>query len=78
MSALREPALEISLRQPAPPANLQPLLQVELIGSGDDEEHGEDGEHAELVDEHVPVLVLQRRVERVVPGVEADVQIDLE
>jgi hypothetical protein len=78
MRAFREPTLEIGLREPPSPADLQPLLQIELIDRGDDEEHGEDGEHAELVEEHVPVLVLERRVKRVVPGVEADVQPHLE
>ncbi len=78
MGAAGQPAPEIGLRQPAPPADLQPLLEIELVDRGDDEQHGEHGEHQELVEEGVPVLLLQRRVEGVVPGVEADVQPHLE
>ena len=78
MRALAEPAPEIALGQPIAPADLQPLLQIELIDGADDEEGGKQAEHPDLPDEGVPVLVLQRRVEGVVPGVELDVQPDLE
>ena len=78
MRALAEPAAEIAVGQPAPPPDLQPLLEIELIDGGDDEGGGEHAEHAELVEEGVPVLVLERVVEGVVPGVELDVQPDLE
>ena len=78
MGALPEPAAEIAVGQPAPPSDLQPLLEVKLIDGGDDEGGGEDAEHAELGNEDVPILVLQRRIEGVVPGVELDVQPDLE
>ena len=78
MRALAEPAAEIALGQPVSPPDLQPLLEVELIDGADDEEGGQHAEHADLPDEGVPVLVLQRRVEGVVPGVEAHIQPDLE
>src|SRR4029077_10684300 len=78
MDAVAEPAAEIAGGEPAPPPDLQPLLQIELIHGADDEEGGKHAEHAELPDEGVPILVLQRVVEGLVPGVEADVQPDLE
>src|SRR4029078_11026562 len=78
MGAVPEPAAEIFGGEPAPPPDLEPLLKVELIDGADDEGRGKHAEHAELPDERVPVLVLQRVVERLVPGVEADVQPDLE
>src|SRR4249920_2121409 len=78
MDAVAEPAAEIAGGEPPPPPDLQPLLQIELIHGADDEEGGKHAEHAELPDEGVPVLVLQRVVEGLVPGVEADVQPDLE
>ena len=78
MRARAEPASDIAVGQPAPPPDLEPLLEIELIDGGDDERRGEHGEHAELVEERVPVLVLQCVVEGVVPGIEFHVQPDLE
>ena len=67
-----EPLPQIGLRHPAPPADLQPLIEVGLI----DREHGIDGgEHAEEqdgADEGVPVVVLQRIVKAIVPLVQDD------
>ena len=78
VGAVAEPAAEIAVGEPAAPPDLQPLLQIELIHGADDEEGREHAEHAELPDEGVPILVLQRVVEGLVPSVEADVQPDLE
>src|SRR5262249_24221561 len=70
----RQPTIEIGLRKPAPPANLQPLIEIELVDREQDKGGGKDTEIAELIDERVPILVLQRVVERVVPRVQQDVQ----
>ena len=78
MRAVAEPTADIAAGEPAPPPDLQPLLQVELIDGADDEGGGQQAEDTELPDEDVPVLVLQRVVESLVPGVEADIQPDLE
>jgi hypothetical protein len=76
MIGRREPLTQIGSRHPAPPANLQPLIQIELI----DGEHGVDGrKHAEeqnRADEGFPVSVLQRVVETIVPLIENDLDAD--
>ena len=73
---LRQPFDEISARHPAPPADLEPLVEIELIDGEQDEGGGENAEIAELVDEGVPVVLLERVVEDVVPGVEQDAETD--
>src|SRR5262249_9414306 len=70
----RQPTIEIGLREPAPPANLQPLIEIELVDREQDEGRGKNTEIAELIYERVPILVLQPVVERVIPRVQQDVQ----
>ncbi len=65
-----EPVIEIDASQPAPPADLQPLIEIELVDSDQNQDGGQHAEITELVDEDVPVAILQRVVEHVVPGVE--------
>jgi hypothetical protein len=71
-----EPLPQIGLRHPAPPTDLQPLIQIGLI-NGD---HGVDGgqrtEEQNRADEAVPVMVLQRVVKAIVPEVQYDLQGD--
>ena len=71
-----EPVAEEPLGQPAPPADLQDPLQIELIDGDDDHRRGDHPEDRELPPEFRPVVFLQRVVEIVVPGVEADVEPD--
>jgi hypothetical protein len=62
-----KPLPQISLGHPAPPADLQPKVQIILI----DREHGIDcGENTKKqdgADEGLPVAVLQRVVKTIVP-----------
>ena len=62
-----QPMIEIARGQPAPPADLQPLIEIELIDREHDEGGRQHAEIAELVDEGVPVSILQRIVEAGVP-----------
>ena len=68
-----KPTVEILPRQPAPPADLQPLVQVELIDREHDERRRQRAEEQQLPDEVVPVALLQRVVEPVIPLIEHDV-----
>ncbi len=65
-----QPMIEIAVGQPTPPADLQPLIEIELIDIQSDEKAGQNAEIAKLVDEDIPVTVLQRIVEPAVPLVE--------
>jgi hypothetical protein len=67
-----QPVREIALRHPAPPADLQPLVQIELIDLENHRRPCEEAEIQELIHEGIPVPLLQRVVESVVPGVEQD------
>src|SRR5690349_10124569 len=71
-----QPFLEVSPRQPAAPTDLKPLIEIKLIDRKKDIYSGEDTEISELIDERVPVLVLQGIVESVVPRVEQNVYSD--
>src|SRR5262249_20237174 len=57
-----QPSIQIGLREPAPPADLQPLIEIKLINRKHDEDRGEYAKVAELIDEGVPIPVLQRIV----------------
>ncbi len=75
--AALEPLAEKLHRHPPPPADLQPLIEVELVDGDENVEHREDAEIQELADEAVPVAILQGVVEAVVPFVEQHVDADL-
>ena len=67
-----EPVVEILPRHPAPPADLQPLIEIELIDREHDEGRRQRAEEQELADERVPVALLQRIVEAGVPLIDQD------
>ena len=68
-----QPMIEVVLRHPAPPPDLQPLIEIELVDREHDIDRCQHAEKAELVDERVPIALLQRVIEAVVPLVEHDV-----
>ena len=70
---LMQPVAEILRGHPAPPADLQPLIEIELVDRQHDEDGGKDAEIDDLGDEVVPVSFLQRVVEAAVPLIEQDV-----
>src|SRR6478672_5762419 len=76
MVGVGQPAVEVGLRQPASPADLKPLIEVKLINREQNINGRKDAEITELVDEGIPVLVLQRVVEGIVPGIEQDIDPD--
>ena len=76
IGAVGQPGAEVALGEPAPPADLEHLGQVELVDGHDDVQAREPGEADELVDEDRVILVLQCVVEGVVPLVQEDIDID--
>ena len=76
MVGAREPMVEILPRHPAPPADLQPLIEIELIDGEHDVGCRQGTEEHQLPDEAVPIALLQRVVEAVVPLIEHDVDGD--
>ena len=67
---LGQPALQVVVRHPGAPAQLQQLGQVELVDRNDDEAKRQVGEAAQLRPEHGGLLVLQRVVKHAVPVVD--------
>ena len=76
IGAVGQPGAEVALGEPAPPADLQHLVEVELVDGHDDVQAREPGEADDLVDEDRVILVLQRVVEGVVPLVQEDIDVD--
>ena len=68
-----EPMIEILPRHPPAPADLKPLIEIELIHRKHDIGGRQHAEEQQLVHECIPVALLQRIVEAVVPLVEHDV-----
>src|SRR5437764_15084569 len=65
--------MKILLRHPAPPPDLQPLIEIQLIDRENDVSPSQRTEEQQLRDESVPIALLQRVVETVVPLIEHDV-----
>ena len=71
-----QPFAEIFDGHPFAPADLEPLVEVELVDCKHDGGGRERDEEEDLADEAVPVLLLQRIVEAVAPLVEQHVIAD--
>src|SRR5204863_6966142 len=71
-----QPILQVALSHPAPPADLQDLPQILLIDRDDDQGRRDHPEDRELPPEFWPVIFLESVVEIVVPGIEADMELD--
>ena len=71
-----QPMAQVLLRHPAPPADLEPLVEIELIDRDHDEHRDEHAEKQQLADERIPVLVLQCIVEAGIPLVDHHVDGD--
>ena len=65
-----EPVAEIPDRHPPPPADLQPLIEIELINREHDEHRREHAEILELAHERIPIVILDRVEEPRVPLVD--------
>src|ERR1700733_14750785 len=76
VGALRQPAPQVALGEPAAPANLEHLVEVDLVDGKDNVKTGEPGESNQLVEKDGVVLVLQGVVEGIVPLIEKDIDID--
>src|SRR4029077_9718486 len=62
-----EPVAAILRRHPGPPADLEPLIEIELVDPQHDVSAGQHTEDGQLPDEGVPVAVLQRVVKARIP-----------
>ena len=71
-----QPFAEIVPGQPAPPANLQPLIEVELVDGKHDGDRRQHTKDADLPDEDVPIVFLQRVEEAILPLVHENVDRD--
>jgi hypothetical protein len=65
-----QPVGEVHLGHPAPPADLQPLIQIQLVDLEDRGSGREEAVEEQLGDENVPVPLLQRIIKGVVPLIE--------
>ena len=70
VGAFGQPPAQVVLGEPASPANLEHLVEVELVHGKDNEKTGEPGETNQLVEKHCVVLVLQGIIKRVIPLIE--------
>ena len=67
-----QPVRKIMLGHPAPPADLEPLVEIELIHFEDYRGPRQYAEVNELADEGIPISLLQGVVELIIPAVEQD------
>src|SRR5260370_22326777 len=67
---------EVTNGHPLPPADLQPLIEIELIDREHDEDRGEHAEIQQLADEGIPIVILDGVEEPGVPLVEQHVDGD--
>ncbi len=72
MVGVAHPFAKIMLGHPFAPADLQPLIEIELIHRDHDKDGDHHGEVDQFVDEVVPVVLLQRVVEAIAPLIEQD------
>src|SRR6516162_9208603 len=77
VGAVTEPRAEICASQPAPPANLQHLVEVKGVDSHCDGQTGQDAKNTDLAEELATVKRLERIVERVVPFIDQDADPDV-
>ena len=71
-----KPLAEIFGGHPVAPADLQPLIEIELVDRQHDQHGGQHGKDDGLPDKAAPVLLLQRVVETVAPQVQHHVVSD--
>ena len=71
-----KPFAEIVRGHPAAPTDLEPLVQVKLIDGKADVECRQNGKDCDLGDETLPVLLLKRIVETIVPLIQQHVDQD--
>src|SRR5690242_21687098 len=74
MNLAADPFLEIVIGQPAPPADLEHLIEVELVYSDHDEGGSQHCEVDDVAVERADILVLQGIVEAVLPAVVEDLE----
>jgi len=73
--SIGEPLADEAVGEPAPPADLQHLLEVGLVDRDHDEDRGENAEVRELVRKMPDVAVLESVVETIVPAGEQHVHV---
>src|SRR5262245_33137025 len=76
ISTVGQPSTEIALGKPAPPADLEHLAEIKLVDSEKDDKDYKPGQTDQLLEEQRMVLILQGRVEGVVPPVNENTHVD--
>ena len=76
VGAIGQPGAEVAVGQPAPPADLQHLVEVELVHGQEDEHGDEPRDPDELREKGRLVLFLQRVEKGVVPLIEEHIDVD--
>ncbi len=74
--AVGQPRPQVPVGEPAPPADLQHLAQVELVDGQHDEGAYQPRHPEQLLAEHLRIFFLQRAEEIVVPAVQQHAQVD--
>ena len=77
IGTIGEPRPKVFASQPAPPANLEHLVEVKGVNSHCDGKTGQNAEDTDLVEELAAVKCLECTVEGVVPFVEQDADADV-
>ena len=70
------PVVEVTVRHPGPPLNLEHLAQIDCVDREDDVEEGKPRELPDERPERFRLILLQCVIKDIIPTIEADEQID--
>jgi len=76
VSAIGQPGAEVAVGQPASPADLEHLVEIDLVHREENEDGDQPCNPEELAAKGGHVLVLESAVEGVVPLIEEDREVD--
>ena len=76
VGAVGQPGAEVAFGEPAAPADLEHLIEIELVDREHDEHAHEPADPDELLAKHHRVLCLEGAEEVIVPLIQEDAQID--
>ena len=76
VGAIRQPGAEVTVGQPASPADLEHLVEIHLVDGEDDEDADQPRDAQQLPAKGHEVLVLERAVEGIVPLIQENREVD--
>jgi len=76
IGAVGQPGAEVAVGQPAPPADLEHLVEIKLVHGQDDEDGDQPRDAEELLEKGRLVLLLQGVEEGAVPLIEEHIDVD--